>query len=50
MERGRTAWRLLTVVQMRDCGGSGGGEKWMDVRYSFKVESIGLAEGLDMGR
>lgn len=38
------------MVQMRDRGGSGDEKKWMDVRYSFKVESIGLAEGLDAGR
>lgn len=32
------------MIQVRDCGGSGDGEKWMDVRCSFKVESMGLAE------
>ena len=33
LERGRTSWRLLTVVPLRDHGGSGDGEKWMDIIY-----------------
>lgn len=49
MERGRAAWRLLTVVPLRDHGGSGDGEKWMDIKYIFEVESTGLADGLDLG-
>ena len=39
MEKGRAPWRLLTVVPLRDHGGSGDGEKWMDIKYIFEVES-----------
>lgn len=28
------------MVQMRDRGGSGDKKKWMDVRYSFKVQDL----------
>ena len=35
LERGRTSWRLLTVVPLRDHGGSGDGEKWMDIIYMY---------------
>ena len=33
---------------MRDYSDSGVGEKWMDIKHIFEVESTGLAEGLDM--
>lgn len=37
------------MVPLRDHGGSGDGEKWMDIKYIFEVESTGLADGLDLG-
>lgn len=43
MESMRATWRLLAVVQMRDYGGSGDGEKWMDISYIFEVQSTELA-------
>lgn len=42
LERGRTSWRLLTVVPLRDHGGSGDGEKWMDIIYMYVYIYMGV--------